>query len=120
MMFAASSIETSGAIVTGSGVIHWRTRASAARARAATARMQVALGDDADDPREVLDDDDRADVRGVHLLRRLADRVRGVDGENVLDHQIGDGVHGSSVSLPKQARKPPVLEDAAAGLAFGQ
>ena len=80
---------------------------------------QVALGDDADDPHDVLDDDDCADIRGVHLLRRLADRVRRLDGEHVLDHQIGDGVHGSSLSLPKQARKPPILEDAAAGLAFG-
>ncbi len=40
MIFAASSTSTSGSIVTGSGVIHCRTRASAARAREATARRR--------------------------------------------------------------------------------
>jgi len=39
MICAASSIVVSGSIVTGSSVIHCRTRASAARARAATARI---------------------------------------------------------------------------------
>src|SRR3984893_2968358 len=78
---------------------------------------QVALGDDADDSREVLDDDHRTDVCGIHLLGRLADRIRWVDGEDVLDHQIGDRVHGSSLSLPQEARKPPILENAASGLA---
>ncbi len=40
MILAASSIVSSGPIVTGFGVIHWRTRASAARAREATARSR--------------------------------------------------------------------------------
>jgi len=40
MICVASSIEVSGETVTGSAVIHWRTRASAARARWATARSR--------------------------------------------------------------------------------
>ncbi len=40
MIFAASSTVVSGSIVSGSAVIHWRTRASAARARWATARRR--------------------------------------------------------------------------------
>src|SRR5581483_7629774 len=40
MIAAASEIGRSGSIVTGLGVIHCRTRASAARARAATARIR--------------------------------------------------------------------------------
>ena len=98
MIFAASSIEVSGSIVIGSAVIHWRTRASAARARCGDRAHEVALGDDADDPHHVLDDDDGADVRVVHLLGRLADRVRRLDGEDVPVHDLGDRCHGRSLT----------------------
>ena len=40
IIFAASWISVSGSIVTTLSVIHWRTFASAARARCATARMR--------------------------------------------------------------------------------
>ena len=115
MIFAAASTVVSGSIVTGSSVIHWRTRASAARARAATARMQVALGDDADDPHHVLDDDDGADVRRVHLLGGLADRVGRLDGEHVLDHQVRDRRHGRTLRSRRERRRslstrPPVWQ----------
>src|ERR1700693_701085 len=51
---------------------------------------QVALRDDPDDPHHVFEHDDRTDVRRVHLLGGLSDRVGGLDGENVLDHQVRD------------------------------
>src|SRR5689334_23664501 len=45
--------------------------------------QEVALRDDADDAHHVLEDDDRADVGGVHLLRRLADGVRRLNRQHV-------------------------------------
>ena len=60
-------------------VIHWRTRASLVCMREAMP-WHVPLREDADQAAEVLHDD-RADVLLHHLLRHLAERVLGRDGD---------------------------------------
>ena len=59
----------SGSAVIGSAVIHWRTRASLVDASGHRSQ-HVALGQDPDQPAEVLDDD-RARVLARHPLRDL-------------------------------------------------
>ena len=60
---------------------------------------QVTLGDDPDQV-AVVGDDRRADAALDHLLRGLADRVGGVDREDVAGHQLADGAHAASVTPP--------------------
>jgi hypothetical protein len=91
MICAASSIEVSGGC---HPLADARLRGSGALGDGA---QQVALGDDSHDAHHVLDDDHRTDVGVVHLLGGLADRVRRLDGEDVLRHQVFDRRHGPGV-----------------------
>ena len=88
-------------------------RISASAGAGGDGPQQVALGDDSDHAHHVLEDDDRADVGGVHLLRRLADRVRRADREDVLHHHVRDRGHDAAYRSNRDIRRslstrPPV------------
>ena len=104
MTRAASSTSVSAAAVTGSTVIHWRTRASLECTRAAIAfsrsrsvRIPIRRA-------EVLDDDG-ADVLRRHPLGDLAEGVLGGDLDEVGAHDVGDLRHAAILSqaAPSQA-----------------
>src|SRR5947209_7097908 len=69
------------------------------RSRALRDRAEnVTLGDDPDDARHVLHDDDRPDAGLDHLLGRLADRRRRVNRDDALVHDFGNGGHDRSLT----------------------
>src|SRR6185503_8920187 len=119
MISAASSIRVSGSIVTGSGVIHWRQRASAARARAATARVR-SRSVTMPTIRTMSSTTTTAPTFAASIFSAASPIVsEGSTVRTSLTIRSATVATTSSLSLTKQPRKPPVLEDAPTGLAVG-